>query len=244
MAVLIQSVSIPRSGHHFLVRMLRTYFNANHKRMHYCEYYHCCKSKPCQLYDADSARPDELFLHKSHDEFLRLSDPDWEPVFEVSNEPKHLIQIRHPIPSTISDFELWRSKQPDPTQDEPNNDPNFKMTKPQTWEDFSVEQVLYRKAFLEKWILENPWVGTDQFLILNYDELIAEPREKVAEVIRFFFPNERIEPSQLENSMSEWPLKPRRNLSTFEHASTLDKLAELCDDTWQACQERLATLAK
>ena len=86
--------------------------------MSYCEYYHCCKTRPCRLFDPGTAPGVDVYFQNSHDEFLRYADKEIEPPLPVSNLIKHLIQFRYPIPSTISNFRLAQERQ---WQDSKNN---------------------------------------------------------------------------------------------------------------------------
>ncbi len=239
MSVAIQGVSIPRSGHHFLERLLRSYFNGGgRQRMHYCEYYTCCRTRPCKDFDPDWAT-DELGMHKSHDEILRGGDPDYEPVLVPSVNPKHLIQIRHPVPSTISDYETYLAKKPARDSAKLAKDPDFELHPPRTWKAFSVPELLYRNTFLKKWILDNEWIDSPRHLVLIFDDLVADPRKQLASVIRFVFPEEEPDSEALDRAMNYEPVKPKRDPGVFEHVDTLDELRTLCDETWEACMARL-----
>ena len=245
MTTLIQCVSIPRSGHHYLVKLLRRYFNAKTrqtKRLAYCEYYHCCKMRPCNLYEPDSeTSAAKVHLLKSHDEFLRRNDEDYEPPLEVCNKVKHLVQIRHPIPSTISEFLLANSKlKKEQRGDKHTSVDGTSNSTTLDWLPFSIHELQYRKSFLEKWILQNPWVESPQYYFLDYDRFLASPSEKLREVILFLCPEESIDNSLIESIFAKRPVKPKRNPLDFEYASTLDELDRLCSDTWQACREKLS----
>jgi len=250
MASLLQCVSIPRSGHHFLIKLLRAYFNdrsTNTQRMTYCEFYHCCKTRPCRLYDSEfPSSHARVHVQKSHDEFLRRRDKEHEPPFEISNQGKHLVQFRHPIPSTISEFIMVnkklreRQKNEDATIERECAESN--PIPPPTvadWLLFSTRDLEYRNRFLEKWILRNPWVESDQYFFLNYDHLLAHPHETLCEVIRFARPDEIVNPSRVEAALAKRSVKPKRNPQKFEFASTLDEFEPLCADIWKACKEKL-----
>ena len=250
MASLLQCVSIPRSGHHFLIKLLRAYFNdrsTNTQRMTYCEFYHCCKTRPCRLYDSDSSSSQaRVHVQKSHDEFLRRRDKEHEPPFEISNQGKHLVQFRHPIPSTISDFIMVnkklreRQKNEDATIERECAESN--PIPPPTvadWLPFSTRDLEYRNRFLEKWILQNPWVKSDQYYFLDYDQLLACPKEELTNVIRFACPEEPIDDSRIEAALARHPVKPKRDPQDFEFASTLSELEPLCTDVWNASKAKL-----
>jgi len=116
--------SIPRSGHHFLVRTLRVAFGP---RLAYCEPYRhaCCGAFPCaKAVDA------ELALKKSHD-------------FHLDDDPAHdcpyLIQYRDPVLSTLSHAEN-KSK----------HDAAFAADR-DALEAFLAQKAAYFVGFMEKW---------------------------------------------------------------------------------------------
>ena len=91
----ILGVSMPRSGHHYLVRLLRSYFG---DEMGYCEFYgpkDCCKKIPCNKTILNK----KLFYQKNHDHQLNL---------RVGSETSCIlvIQFRHPVYQVSSNFEL------------------------------------------------------------------------------------------------------------------------------------------
>ncbi len=91
----VVGVSIPRSGHHYLARLLRA---ACGRQLHYCDFYgthDCCRSVPCRRSGAT------ILLQKNHDLDLRLAN-DLPGV-------RYLVQIRHPVVAALSDRELYSS---------------------------------------------------------------------------------------------------------------------------------------
>ena len=91
-AAVILGKSLPRSGHHFFIRLLAAYLKSDFR---YCEIYtnpDCCQAQPCKY-----KYPGLLFLQKSHD--FQLED-------EIPESCKFLIQYRHPIPRLFSDWKL------------------------------------------------------------------------------------------------------------------------------------------
>mgnify|MGYP003986584335 CR=1 FL=1 len=91
----VQFVSYPRSGHHYLVNLLRSYWKFSGSQPHdnrtpfYCEKYNCCGQTPC----AKGA-----VCGKSHD-FLR-EELKW------SASVPTILQVRHPAKSIESNFWL------------------------------------------------------------------------------------------------------------------------------------------
>ncbi|MFN5161723.1 MAG: hypothetical protein ACK55H_03565 [Cyanobacteriota bacterium] len=101
---LVESKSLPRTGHHYLRRLLET---THHDGFTYCEYYQepgCCKRSPClaEAYWSHAREQgiDHLRLVKSHD--FQLDDPIYEPPAGVVR----LVQIRQPLDLLASWIEL------------------------------------------------------------------------------------------------------------------------------------------
>lgn len=84
--------SIPRSGHHFFIRLVKSIL---HKDMLYCEYYSqqdCCGEFPCKK---RNRKP--LTFQKSHDFDFSLP---------VMDDQEYLVQIRDPAPQILSHIEI------------------------------------------------------------------------------------------------------------------------------------------
>src|SRR5262249_12953662 len=84
--------SIPRSGHHFLQRILSGYFGDS---LRYCQWYgprDCCRQVPCIRTDH------EVIYQKSH-------DLDFELPRDVA-KALYIVQYRPPVPEALSDREL------------------------------------------------------------------------------------------------------------------------------------------
>lgn len=101
---LVESRSLPRSGHHYLQRLLQQAFGS---RFSYCEGQlepGCCKASPCRMtahwHYARRHHVPHLRLIKSHD--LGLRDPTFAPPPGMLR----LIQVRRPLPLLASWLEL------------------------------------------------------------------------------------------------------------------------------------------
>ena len=101
---LVESRSLPRSGHHFLKSLLQQAWG---KEFSYCEGYQepgCCQASPCSVaaywhFAREHKRP-HLRLLKSHD--FSLSDATFEPPEGMLR----LIQVRRPFDLLVSWLEL------------------------------------------------------------------------------------------------------------------------------------------
>ncbi len=101
---LVESRSLPRSGHHFLKGLLQKAWTDDFS---YCEGYQepgCCKTSPCAVFAhwhfAREHRRNHLRLLKSHD--FSLADTAFEPLAGMVR----LIQIRRPLHLLVSWLEL------------------------------------------------------------------------------------------------------------------------------------------
>lgn len=101
---LVESRSLPRSGHHFLKKVLQHAWGGDFS---YCEGYQepgCCKASPCSVmaywHFAREHRSAHLRLLKSHD--FSLSDATFAPPLGMVR----LIQVRRPFDLLVSWLEL------------------------------------------------------------------------------------------------------------------------------------------
>ena len=102
--LLIESRSLPRSGHHFLKNSLKRAFNGEFS---YCEGYMepgCCNSNPCEMRSywnfARKRKLNHIRLVKSHD--FNLTDLTFKPPIGMLR----LIQVRKPLEVLVSWLEL------------------------------------------------------------------------------------------------------------------------------------------
>ena len=239
----IQSVSMPRSGHHFLVKLLRAYYNDKDRgirRMRYCEYYNCCSTRPCKLWATEENPCVDVLIQKSHDEYLRRADVHFEPPVRVSSAGKHIIQFRNPLHSTISDFRLEQEQLHAECEKATDKfSQTCDLTPEDRWVHFAERQLDYRTRFLKKWVLENPLLDSEHYYPLNYETLLTRPLDTLAEVLRFAKPNEQVSLNRVKAAFVKRPVKKMRNPLDFEFASTLGRLELICSEIWSECIEKL-----
>ena len=102
--ILVESYSLPRSGHYYLKSLLKT---ATNGKFSYCESYQepgCCKSNPCGVnsywHHARNKHENHLRLIKSHDFLLK------DKTFNCMPGMFRIIQLREPFDLIISWLEL------------------------------------------------------------------------------------------------------------------------------------------
>lgn len=140
-------VSIPRSGHHFLVDLLRTLFGED---IRYCEFYaeeNCCRTVPCLR-----AAGATLFFQKHHD--LDLDLP------AGIDGVRYVVQVRDPVMSTLSDREHTARLEGE--------------ARAADRDEYLVwlgRKAAYYERFFEKWVVPSAPDRT----IIDYDDLVAQP---------------------------------------------------------------------
>lgn len=148
--------SIPRSGHHFLVRILR---RAYRRELSYCGVYHvadCCRQVPCTQAGACA-----VTFQKSHDWDLSLPT-DLDGV-------TYVIQHRHPVPQALSDLELHEREK-------------IKVGKTVTiatragLERWLARSAVYYKRFHDKWTGR----PAENIVFVPYEALARDPAGTVA----------------------------------------------------------------
>jgi len=244
----IQGVSIPRSGHHLLVRLLVDYFNevldegeaSPSGIFSYCEFYHCCRNNPCPKFD--STRPGTVLLQKSHDEFLRQINKRYEHPKLVLESQRYLIQIRHPIDSLLSDYELAKANSLKPLSQREGwtfVKLKYKGNPGVDWDNFLINQLEYRIAFLKKWVLENPHISLGTSLVLDYDDFLSSPKSRFAQVLKFLSPEHNVDESRLDPLMARNPLKTKNHRVLPELSDSQSALVDETEEVWEEVRSAL-----
>ena len=187
-ATKILGKSLPRSGHHFFIKMLNSCLQ---EEFDYCEIYknkNCCKSTPCDL-DYSGL----LFLQKSHD--FRLTD-------EIIESCKYLIQFRHPIPRLFSHWNLAvkNNKSLLDTQDQ--------------FVRFARLKKKYYIDFMRKWFF--PFCEDPRFFMMSYESLVGEPFYTTQQFLKFAI-DINYELDRKSFNQSQLRVKPTENLKSHKY---------------------------
>ncbi len=155
----IIGASIPRSGHHYLARLLRGYFGPDLK---YCRTYSakdCCFATPCIRSEGR-----RLVYQKSHDLAFRI--PTDTP------DALYLIQHRSPVANAMSDAELRRKRAgllP----------PRESLSARYAFYDFLAARLAYYKRFHDKWIVSPP----ERSVIVAHGTLERDPAGELSRIV-------------------------------------------------------------
>jgi hypothetical protein len=186
--------------------MLEKYFAPD---WHYCEFYtpiDCCRRVPCGRSHAASA----VTIQKSHDFKLELS-----PAYDCI----YLIQARHIIPQTISNFELWlRTGRGEDTREQ--------------FREHALNWLAYYKGFVNKWGLGRP----GRHLVVH-ERLLRAPAAELAQAIRFLDASRPLDHKRLDHLIE---LNPPRILNDFRSFRHFDR--QFLSDLEQQAFRELALL--
>lgn len=150
----------PRSGHHWLMRLLQRYLG---DRFHYCEMY----QEPELRLDVC---PDTNF-QKNHDVALDASVFDHGiDLTPIRDDRKYLVQIRDPIEAFESRW-LLSLKENDGVLEDTEECWRFHM---KAWLD-------YYDSFVYRWIFS----PVPNRMVLRYHDLMQSPVDRLRDVLRF-----------------------------------------------------------
>jgi tetratricopeptide (TPR) repeat protein len=156
-SVHIIGASMPRSGHHFLVRILQRILGA---AFFYCEFYtpqSCCRKIPCR-------RRGEfpITFQKNHDFDLGLSTR----IARVS----YVVQYRDPVSAALSERELVERQYG-----------QFVAAHLGDMEFWLAQKIHYYELFFRKWVDPPP----ANSISIDYDELKNDPELSIVRLLRW-----------------------------------------------------------
>ena len=184
------SVSIPRSGHGLIVKCLKDYFRENFR---YRENIKGLSLEGMGAYD----------LVKTHDFGLKRPWPvNRFKGFPIRKDYVYLIQVRDPLASLISDFELH-------VRDELKRPPEY-----QDWVTYSKKGMAYRKRFFKKWLYATTL--TTNSTIVSYENLVTRPFDVLNQVLHRLFKVQRIREEALERIVEKRKIENRRKIGDFQ----------------------------
>lgn len=158
--VQIIGASVPRSGHHFLVGILRRSVGRGFR---YCESYGadgCCGAYPCQRTAGAS-----VVFRKSHDR-------EGEVPRDLAGV-LYLVQYRHPVPQALSDRELDLADGPGKHGRVLRESADYHLL-------WLARQALYLRGFHERWFGPGAPAALHR---LPYEALQADPAGAVAALL-------------------------------------------------------------
>ncbi|MGJ3241439.1 MAG: hypothetical protein ACFE0O_00565 [Opitutales bacterium] len=205
----VQGVSVPRSGHHLLARMLGNYFAG---RWRYYDLY-----AEGHFFNRP---PRGTTFAKHHDNWLnqgRLFRVRFPVRFRKSGA--FLVQVREPYAAFISAWELRCRERPKApaTRD--------------AWLHYVRRQTDYVAKFLRKWV--EPEAPPGVRLILTYDQLTEQPEAALDAAIRFCAPGEQPDPDRLSHIVRHQGVAREREVAHFRYhdPALAEELQERLGDT-------------
>jgi hypothetical protein len=172
----INTICYPRSGFRLLARVISAYFGDEYV-LH-------------SVYTNKTDRQKATYI-KNHDFELNT---------DISSNDKYLIQMRYPLDSIVSYFELQVGHfgQPDDKSQ---------------WMIFANARMDYWLGFYKKWIENN----VSNSLPVSYDDLVDNPIEACTNVIRFVSDKDEIDHDRIKEIVASKDIKASRNIKDFRY---------------------------
>lgn len=202
----ILNLTFPRSGHHFLVRILKQYFK---DKLKYCEYYSAINQ--CGCFGGENprnvlcTRPETNF--QKHHDFDRLFTKPRLFVVPKTLNRKYLILYRKKWNALISWYEMFLRED---------------SNKVQKTEDGFREFMNFASNFYDKWITK--WVKDDKIknkLIITYNDIIDNTVETLSKVVNFC--GEEPDIDKLKDAIIQSSIKEKRNIKHSKRYDILKK---------------------
>ena len=158
-------VSIPRSGQHFTERALKFYHTAMNLKYNYCEFYHCCQSRPC--------KKNKNSFQKNH---------DWELDFEINDKDKYLFLYRtNKVQQIEANFRLHlKNKNIISTSNVKIDYTDSKMLR--QLKKYILDRKKYYKGIYKKYLSNNQ----KNILKIEYDTYILNFCDTFKKILLFF----------------------------------------------------------
>ncbi len=180
----VVSVSIPRSGHHMLQRILSAYFEP---RFHYCETYlaaDCCRTFPCRRDHGENA----VFLQKTH---------DFNGKVPILRHALYLVQVRHIVPQTLSYFDYWLS-----------HESTAGLDSEEAFGAFALDRLRRYKSFFGRWV-RRP--AESNIRLLVYERVMQNPIDEFAGVVEVL-DDGRVDRTRLMSAVEREQVALRRDI--------------------------------
>lgn len=194
----VQSVSIPRTGHHLLVNCLNHYFGEDLK---YCNFYGCCKTIGC---------PHGGNFQKNHD--VPVHKAKMLPLLRTDEDMPYIVQYRRDAQSTLNAMYrnvylkglLGRENRPK------GETSQYFAGQRDDFVRFCKGKRDYYHSFIQKWIVNN---DNPQAYFLEYYDFLERPEHHLEHIIKIFDPD-LYDREKLQNTIKAMDIRLRYNLQT------------------------------
>lgn len=191
----IQNVSVPRSGHQLLIKYLANYFDRSSDEPDWSN--GLLRAGPftyCESYLHCGVTPcpnPSVTLQKSHD--LELGEVQYHA------DRRYIIQTRRPLPAITSHYLFSVA--------------HGRRDSRHSWERFFRKTLAYWEAFQKKWVLPS----RPNVLVLEYDQLVADPFRHLQEVLSFCEYEDRVDCDWLSSVTAQRPTFRRDKTRDFKY---------------------------
>ena len=161
-------VSIPRSGQHVTERALNHYYNLINVNFEYCEFYSCCKTRPCMKY--------KYCYQKNHDFDLKTTDG-----IIINDNEKYLFLYRDSIFEQLESYfryELMRCNVIPTSNTYIEYDDKIFMDR---FIDFVKDWYPYYQKIMSKYLIKK-----SNILQIEFNEYLLNFNETFKKILIFF----------------------------------------------------------
>jgi len=196
----VQSVSIPRTGHHLLVNCLTRYFDD----FKYCNFYGCCKELNCPL-NADFQKNHDIAMHGN------IHETEVMPYLPTDMDMPYIIQYRKDAQSTLN--AMYRNLRMKGIFGRNERVPEDELKKflekeVEEFKSFCNEKRDYYHGFIQKWLIYN---NNPQAYFLEYYDFLNRPAHHLENIIKIFDPD-KYDEIKLKEVLDVMDIRLRHNL--------------------------------
>ncbi|MCP3852320.1 MAG: hypothetical protein GY694_19110 [Gammaproteobacteria bacterium] len=106
------------------------------------------------------------------------------------------------------------------------------------WNSYMVRQLEYRIDFIQKWILENPFISSGSSLILDYDQFLQSPKSRLREVLEFLSTEHVVDSHRIEILLERIPVNEKKHRVLPSCTDSQLTLANRAIEVWEEYQSR------
>lgn len=193
----ILNLTFPRSGHHLLVDILKSYFN---DKMNYCEFYNSNNNCGCfgGTNPGNQLCVKEKTNFQKHHDFEKLFHEPRVLTVPKDLDRKYLILYRSKYPALVSWYEMFLDEEDNKKVEHSEED----------FRNFMNWATNFYDKWIEKWVEDKE---IENKLVITYEELTSNTVEIVAKVVEFS--EERISRSRIKDAIIDVTVKEKRDIT-------------------------------
>jgi len=216
----IYFVTIPRSGHHITIDIIKEIAHQNSLPFSYCEFYNHqgCTHCPCDEKDHP------FKIYKSHD--FELSPeciiPEWKHPLHIHSDHIYIIMYRR---DPIRQFESWYRHYVD-TYPDKSHIRKFPI--------FLRANIEHYSNFIQKWLYHSKdYANIHSFA---YEDFLSDPRKVIQSILALLYPENHSSIKGVDDIIDTFDVRYKHNISV-EQYDTIRSLLAHYPESWYTFPE-------